>query len=182
MNLIDKLKNNWTAWGGLTDEEKECFRNIKTKILLLVFWGDRQTWESINFESVIDGYIIRIPQDYQPPKTWEDKKKESEREITLDDFTPEKTCDNCSYERLDSSQYPCNTCHTKNLLYRFWSPKEVGKVDTPFGKRDIKEPEEECYTEWIVKHRDMKSSFLRLGTKEQVLKDYPETTWSIEEW
>jgi len=68
MNLIDKLKNNWTAWGGLTEEEKECFAKAKFLIEIKGINAFEDGYVLYEKKHVGSCIILRIPQDYQVPE------------------------------------------------------------------------------------------------------------------
>lgn len=66
MDIIEKLKNNWTAWGGLSEEERDFLRSHKTE---LFYFGENGWDYSVeNSNSFSQRNVYRLRPDFEEKK------------------------------------------------------------------------------------------------------------------
>ena len=67
MNLIEKMKSNYTIWGKLTDEEKQCLvDNRKHAQELWCNTTEEQWYSNASLSDRKFADVLRINPDYQP--------------------------------------------------------------------------------------------------------------------
>ena len=66
--LVEGLKSNWTAWGGLSEEERELLTENKSSTLFLTAEGnwskDHRLFNTEKYD--IEATVFRISPDFQP--------------------------------------------------------------------------------------------------------------------
>ena len=65
--IIERMKDNWTAWGGLTEEECECFRDNQDHVELLQTGYTYSVWRKRHTKVSHRPYnVYRISPDWKP--------------------------------------------------------------------------------------------------------------------
>jgi hypothetical protein len=65
--LIKKMKNNWTAWGGLSDKEREFLRENSDSVGLIISSGSLCCVGDCSFDA--DNLIYRLSPDFSLPES-----------------------------------------------------------------------------------------------------------------
>lgn len=70
--LIEKMKNNRTCWGWLTEEKKECLGSVPDEYRLRLNRVEHiPDWQTDTNDLIAFGDIFRISPDYQPEPEFE---------------------------------------------------------------------------------------------------------------